>query len=247
MSLEEDILKKVMLLDGAMGTLLSHHLGKLETLDEVSIISPVEVEQIHLDYSMAGADIFKTNTFNNSPHTQKAVELAKNALFRNDQYIAGVIGPILYQNPLEKIIDDFNDSKVDCLLLETCMSLEDTKERIEVIKKRSSLPILVSITLKQDGTSLDGNSAQYFFDTVSQLDIFSFGFNCSFGPQSITKVAMNLKNPLNIPLSAHPNMKDKKSFLEEIKMWINEDIFKMIGGCCGTTPDEIKKLRSIIP
>src|SRR5690606_8733315 len=120
MSLEEAILKKGLLLDGAMGTLLIHHLGKLKDLDEVSLLYPEEIERIHQAYSDAGANILKTNTFNNSSHTKKAVELAKRAIKKKNQFVAGVIGPVFKEVSLEKIVDDFCEGQVDVLLLETC-------------------------------------------------------------------------------------------------------------------------------
>lgn len=245
MSLEEAIQRKILLLDGAMGTMLIHHLGKLESLDEVTLLNPEEVERIHRAYSEAGADILKTNTFNNSSHTKKAVELVRRSK-RDDQFIAGVIGPVLKEVPLEKIIDDFNESKADVLLLETCMSLQDTKERIKMISRRSNLPLMVSMTLTQKGNALSGESAQYFFDTIATDNILSFGFNCSYGPESITDVARTLKNPKSIPLSAHPNKKNQETFFNELKLWKEENLFRMIGGCCGTTPEDIKKIRDSI-
>lgn len=247
MSLEEAILKKGLLLDGAMGTLLIHHLGKLKDLDEVSLLYPEEVERIHQAYSDAGANILKTNTFNNSSHTKKAVELAKRSIKKKNQFVAGVIGPVFKEVSLEKIVDDFCEGQVDVLLLETCMSLKDTEERIRLITSRSSTPLMVSMTLSRDGKAITGETAQSFFDAASQYKIFSFGFNCSFGPESITSAATNLKNPKNIPLTAHPNMQDNNVFFNEVRFWKETGLFHIIGGCCGTTPEDIKKLREIIP
>lgn len=253
MSIQSELQKRILLLDGAMGTLLPKFIPtKLKNLDEAVITYPEIVEQIHQGYSDAGADILKTNTFNNSSYVAQAVSIARKSIIRENQFIAGVIGPVFYKTNLKTIVESFHDSNVDVILLETAISLKDTLRHLEVITQNTNIPVMVSITISQMGNALSGETPTTFLEEISRFDILSFGFNCSFGTTVISKALNELQNPKNIYLSAHPNHglpeapESEAHFFHEIESWVKDKKVNMIGGCCGTTPLHIERMKEFI-
>jgi 5-methyltetrahydrofolate--homocysteine methyltransferase len=233
-SLNEELKNKIVIIDGATGTMLQAQ--NLFT-DILSIESPNSVAHLHENYIKAGAQIIKTNTFNsnlislkNSPYKNQievlniqSIQIAKDMAQKHDQpknpiFVAGVIGPTpisLSKYPIEltdfkkaifQQVEIFNEKKIDLFLIETVYDLKNLTTTLEIIRQISNIPIMVSLTVNKECTHINtGESLREIINELQKYKIFSMGINCSFGPDHLEKTLDFLHQNLNIPLSLHPN------------------------------------------
>ena len=180
--------------------------------------------------------------------------------------------PDLGQKPLEEIVNAFALQAegliiggVDALLIETSQDILEVKLAIEAChiankKTKKEIPIIANITLDQYGKMLLGNNVQSAYTTVSDMGIDIFGLNCSTGPDEMTSSVIWLNEQQDLPILVVPNagMPHNEGGKAVYKMAPDqlskklEDFIikykniKIIGGCCGTTPEHIAELRKII-
>jgi 5-methyltetrahydrofolate--homocysteine methyltransferase len=127
-------------------------------------------------------------------------------------------------------------------------------------KLEKKLPIISNVTLDQYGKMLLGTNIQSAYVTLSNLDIDVFGLNCSTGPSEMTPSVQWLCDQNELPILVMPNAgmpvnehgqakylmspieitKKLEEFIKKHKM------IRLIGGCCGTTPDHITQLRKML-
>jgi 5-methyltetrahydrofolate--homocysteine methyltransferase len=153
----------------------------------------------------------------------------------------------------------------DALLIETGQDILEIKMAIDgcfrAMKKRDIiLPLISNITLDQYGKMLLGSNVQSAYVTLSNLGIDIFGLNCSTGPTEMTPSIQWLCDQNELPILVMPNAgmpineNGKAKYLmspHEITSKLAEFIKKhnkirIIGGCCGTTPNHISSLRSML-
>ena len=180
--------------------------------------------------------------------------------------------PDLGQKPLDEIINAFVLQAeglilggVDALLIETSQDILEVKLVIEAChiamkKTQRDVPIIANITLDQYGKMLLGTSVQSAYTTVSDMGINIFGLNCSTGPDEMTPSVIWLNEQQDLPILVVPNAGMPhneggkavyKMAPDQLSKKLGEFIskyknIKIIGGCCGTTPEHIAKLRNII-
>ncbi len=180
--------------------------------------------------------------------------------------------PDLGQKPLDEIINAFVLQAeglilggVDALLIETSQDILEVKLVIEAChiamkKTQRDVPIIANITLDQYGKMLLGTSVQSAYTTVSDMGINIFGLNCSTGPDEMTPSVIWLNEQQDLPILVVPNAGMPhneggkavyKMAPDQLSKKLGEFIskyknIKIIGGCCGTTPEHIAKLRKII-
>ncbi|HET8856043.1 MAG TPA: homocysteine S-methyltransferase family protein [Nitrososphaeraceae archaeon] len=180
--------------------------------------------------------------------------------------------PDLGQKPLDEIINAFALQAeglilggVDALLIETSQDILEVKLVIEachiaIKKTQRDVPIIANITLDQYGKMLLGTSVQSAYTTVSDMGINIFGLNCSTGPDEMTPSVIWLNEQQDLPILVVPNAGMPhneggkavyKMAPDQLSKKLGEFIskyknIKIIGGCCGTTPEHIAKLRKII-
>jgi 5-methyltetrahydrofolate--homocysteine methyltransferase len=180
--------------------------------------------------------------------------------------------PDLGQIPLDEIINAFALQAeglilggVDALLIETSQDILEVKLVIEschiaMKKTQTKVPIIANITLDQYGKMLLGTNVQSAYTTVVDMGINIFGLNCSTGPDEMTPSVIWLNEQQDLPILVVPNAgmplneggkavykmspdQLSKKLEEFISKYKN---IKIIGGCCGTTPEHIAILRKII-
>jgi 5-methyltetrahydrofolate--homocysteine methyltransferase len=153
----------------------------------------------------------------------------------------------------------------DALLIETGQDVLEMKLAVEscfraLNKLEKSLPIITNATLDQYGKMLLGTNVQSAYTTLSNLDIDVFGLNCSTGPIEMTPSVHWLCEQNELPILVMPNagMPINENGLakylmtpHEITLKLSEFVnkyerLKIIGGCCGTSTDHIKHLRSML-
>jgi len=152
---------------------------------------------------------------------------------------------------------------VDLFILETFWDLSEIKQAITAIKEINDLPVLASMTIGDDGNSLYGTNPETFTRRLDEWGADVIGLNCSVGPQimmeALEKMVKVTKKPLSVmPNAGIPRIVDGRNFYlasgeymaEYARRFIQAGA-KVVGGCCGTTPEYIKSMgsaiRSIIP
>ena len=180
--------------------------------------------------------------------------------------------PDLGQKPLDEIRNAFELQAeglilggVDALLIETSQDILEVKLAIEgshnAIKKTGKkVPIIANVTLDQYGKMLLGTNVQAAYTTVSDMGIDVFGLNCSTGPIEMTQsvqwlndqnehqllVIPNAGMPENVGGQAQYKM-TPENMGDALKDFISKyGKIRIIGGCCGTNPDHIARLRKVI-
>jgi homocysteine S-methyltransferase len=281
--------KKIILLDGAMGTELQRR-GIETTLPLWSAIAlekyPEVVLQIHRDYVQSGADIITTNTFRTLPRTYKiagysdynrkaremlfrAVSLAKDAA-ENDVLVAGSIAPLedCYSPrevpPDREILRDqrdriewFAEADVDLLLLETFNTIREAKISLQLAKK-TGLPVWASFVCEPEGKILSGESVKEGFHILKEEGADALLVNCT-SPETVGLIIESVCGNWDILTGGYANVglspprKDGRinkrlssvNYTKYVEEWIRKGA-TIVGGCCGTTPEHIKSLRTLI-
>ena len=187
-------------------------------------------------------------------------------------YLPSSNDPDLGNVPLNTIVDAFNlqaqgliSGGVDVLLIETSQDILEVKLAIlgsinamEKIGKK--VPIISNVTLDKYGKMLLGTNVQAAYTTVSDMGISVFGLNCSTGPAEMESSIRWLDEQNELPILVMPNAgmpineggnavykmtsKDMSHHLGEFLQKYKR--VRMIGGCCGTTPQHIRELKSIL-
>jgi len=187
-------------------------------------------------------------------------------------YLPSSTDPDLGNISLNTIADAFNMQAqglilggIDVLLIETSQDILEVKLAIigsinamEKIGKK--VPIISNVTLDKYGKMLLGTNIQSAYTTVSDMGISVFGLNCSTGPVEMESSIRWLDEQNELPILVMPNagMPINEGGTAVYKMTSDEMAHKlaeflnkykkirMIGGCCGTTPEHIRELKNIL-
>ena len=144
----------------------------------------------------------------------------------------------------------------DFVFLETMTDLYELKAAILAAKEHSSLPVFVSMSFESRGRTFTGCTVESYGVTAAGLGADAIGINCSLGPAEILPFARRLCRtvPAGIPVFVKPNAGlpnpdgsynlDVEEFAREMQAYASLGV-SMVGGCCGTTPDYIARLREV--
>jgi methionine synthase / methylenetetrahydrofolate reductase (NADH) len=282
----ERIQEGVVVCDGAMGTMLyARGVFLNRCFDELNLSNPDLVRQIHEEYVEAGADLVETNTFGAhrlklGPHgfdaqvtriNREGAQLARQAA-GSQALVAGSIGPL--GKPLEPIgnipfdeavsvyreqVEGLLEGGVDLLMVETLPALDQARAALDAIRALSELPVVVSLTFNEEGTTLYGDKPEDAVRTLESWGVPVVGANCSQGPQSMLETLKRMAAAASTArLCAMPNagapalVEGRYVYLctpEYMASYARRFLaagVSMVGGCCGTTPAHIKNLvRSV--
>jgi 5-methyltetrahydrofolate--homocysteine methyltransferase len=153
----------------------------------------------------------------------------------------------------------------DVLLIETGQDILEIKTAIEgcfraMEKLEKTIPLISNVTLDQYGKMLLGSNIQAAYVTLSNLDIDVFGLNCSTGPVEMTPSVQWLCDQNELPILVMPNagmpinenglakyLMSPKEITEKLSEFIKKyQKIRLIGGCCGTSPEHIMGLRKML-
>ena len=231
MGLRNDLKNKILIFDGAMGTMLQNRgLKTGESPEVLNIKSPEIVSQIHKEYIKAGANIITTNTFGaneiklkNSGFTveeiiSSAVENSKKSIDGENIYIALDIGPIgELLEPMGTLgFDDAYDifkrqiiqgvkSGVNLILIETMTDLYEAKAAILAAKENSDLPVFCTMSFEADKRTFTGCSPTAMVMVLQGLGVDALGINCSLGPKEIEPIIDDILLISKIPIMVQAN------------------------------------------
>ena len=202
-----------------------------------------------------------------------AVNNAKKALkestSKKEKWISLDIGPLgKMLKPLGEL--DFEDAVsvfaktvkigvqcgVDLITIETMNDSYETKAALLAAKENSNLPVFVSNAYNDDGKLMTGADPYTMVSLLEGLGADAIGVNCSLGPKELSNVVKKYLEVSSLPVILKPNaglpkVKDGKTVYNISPDEFCKDVFdlvkcgaRIIGGCCGTTPEYIKKLFS---
>ena len=221
--------------DGAMGTMLQA--GGLKPgacPEEMNIIAPDVVKDIHKQYLAAGATIIETNTFGASrlkldhygfedrvaEFNAAAVRIAKAAIAESgkDARVAGSMGPTgRFIEPLgdldfEEAYDAFREQAkalaeagADLLIIETCIDIQEMRAALLAAKDATNLPVVCQLSYSEDGRTVTGTDPQSAAVILDGLGADIIGVNCSLGPAELIPVVETLAANCRAPISVQPN------------------------------------------
>ena len=147
------------------------------------------------------------------------------------------------------------DAGADLLVVETMMSLAETRAALIAAKEVCDLPVIATLTFEADGRTLFGTDAKTAV-VLESLGASAIGANCSTGPAQMEGIISDMVSVTMIPIIAKPNAglpfldengttcynMEAEEFTEEMQVLVNVGA-TILGGCCGTTPEFIRQLH----
>lgn len=148
------------------------------------------------------------------------------------------------------------DAGADLLVVETMMSLAETRAALIAAKEVCDLPVIATLTFEADGRTLFGTDAKTAAIVLESLGASAIGANCSTGPAQMEGIISDMVSVTTIPIIAKPNAglpfldengttcynMEAEEFTEEMQVLVNAGA-TILGGCCGTTPEFIRQIH----
>lgn len=268
--------KQKLLFDGAFGTYYAYLYDTRELPELANIQYPERVRRIHDEYLKAGAHIIRTNTFAcNTISMGLPWESVKESIRQgyriarevSDAYVAADIGQIPCENQHERemaateyveICRTFLEEGAEVFVFETFSDTEDIREAIELIGNKAF--VIVQFSVNQFGYSHSGLSARKLIERAEKMDgVDAVGFNCGVGPGHMQQIIRSLKLSgkkfvTALPNAGYPQIVSNRMIFDNRNIDyfvaktadIAADGADIVGGCCGTTPEYIRKMRDKI-
>lgn len=282
----EMIEKRVVVLDGATGTNLQKAGMPSGVCPEQWILEhPQALVDLQKAYVEAGADIVYAPTFTASrikleeyglkerleEMNRALVALSKEAVADTGTLVAGdltmtgkqlePIGDLPFETLIEVYKEQARllaDAGVDLFVVETMMSLQETRAALIAIREVCDLPVMASLTYESDGRTLYGTDAKTAMVVLQSLGADAVGLNCSTGPMEMLSAVKEMREVANIPVLAKPNagLPKLEDGVTVYRMTPEEFAAagaalaaagaSIVGGCCGTTPAHIRALADAV-
>jgi homocysteine S-methyltransferase len=198
------------------------------------------------------------------------VKTAREAAKSFDVWVAGSVGPLGVRiEPLGKTSFDearsaFRDQiaalaegGVDLIMLETFGYLEELHQALLAAREVSPrIPVVALVTIDDEGNCLDGSSPETFGVKLTEWGADVVGCNCSVGPVAMLDAIERVRRVTDLPLAAQPNagvprsVEGRNIYLcspEYMASYARKYVaagVRLVGGCCGTTPDHIRIMKS---
>src|SRR4029077_6362952 len=197
-------------------------------------------------------------------------ELAR-AAARDQASVVGAIGPLgLRLEPFgptsraeaqahfARQVRGLLEGGVDGFILETFSDLAELRAGLDAVRAASDLPVVAQMTVGTDGLTYLGTAPEDFAKTLTEWGADVVGVNCSVGPDGVLDAIERMSKVTDRPLSGQPNaglpkaVEDRKIYLASPEYVANyakrmvEAGARFVGGCCGTTPEHIKRIRAYV-
>lgn len=143
---------------------------------------------------------------------------------------------------------------VDLITIETMNDSYETKAAVLAAKENSELPIIVTNAYGENGRLMTGADPAVMAAMLEGMGVDAIGANCSLGPKQLMGVMDELLKYCSVPVAFKPNAGlpksdgkvtyydvDAEEFAQDIKLAVANGV-RIVGGCCGTTPEYIKKV-----
>ena len=279
------ISERVLILDGAMGTLLQERgMPAGGCPEEMNRVAPDVVAGIHAEYAVAGAEILIANSFGGNraklAHyglaeavdelNRRAVELARQA-GGDLVFVGGSVGPTgRFVEPVgdagfDEMVAIFAEqisalagAGADLISFETFLDIRELRAGIIACRDVCDLPIIAQMTFDEAGRTVLGTPPAAAAVTLDALQVDVIGTNCGLGIDGIHDILVQMRQVTPRPLIAQANaglpvLKDGQTLFPgtpaEMVAYHERLIalgVRVIGGCCGTTPDHIRAMRKAL-
>jgi homocysteine S-methyltransferase len=227
-----------------------------------------------LETNTFGANPLKLRTFGLADETARinraAAELARR-VSAGRASVVGAIGPLgvrlepfgvlsrdeafaHFQRQAEGLLA----GGVDGFILETFSDVDEIHEALRAVQSVARLPVIAQMTIGDDGLTQYGTAPETFAKQLTEWGADVIGVNCSVGPAGVLEAVEKLVKATDRPISAVPNaglpkdVGDRKIYLASPEYMASyarrmiEAGARIVGGCCGTTPEHIKKIRDYV-
>jgi len=198
------------------------------------------------------------------------VKLAREAI-GSGGYVAGAMGPLgvriepLGKTSFEEARQAFQqqaqalaEGGCDLIILETFDNLSELHQAIQGVRAVGDLPIVAQMTIDDDGRAPDGTTPAEFAARLTEWGADVVGVNCSVGPVAMLEAVEAMARATTQPLSAQPNAGKPRNvdgrnlylaspeYMADYARLFIQAGSKLVGGCCGTTPEHIKWIRNYV-
>lgn len=201
---------------------------------------------------------------------RRGVELAKEAA--NGQcYVAASIGPVGQalkpvgklkkedaENAYREYIQGLLKGEPDLILCETFNDLNELRLVLSVLQKLTDMPVIVQMAFGKDNRTARHNTPEQMLETLRHFPVTAVGVNCGVGPSHTLELVKHIVPLTDLPVSAQPNAGlpqevhgrrlylSSPEYLATYAQRMVQSGAKLVGGCCGTTPEHIKMMRAAI-
>lgn len=264
-------MNKIQFFDGGMGTMLQAAGLKAGELPEaLNLTNKDMIRAVHRTYAEAGSEYITANTFganclkfdNYDEIIKAGIDLAKEA-GKKVLLDIGPTGKLL--KPMGEL--DFNDAidifaktvisgrdGADAVLIETMSDTYEIKAAVLAAKENCSLPVIVTMIFDEKGRLLTGADIKTAVTMLEGLGIDAVGLNCGLGPKQMIEYVKELRKWTSLPIAVQPNAGLPVSVNGKTIFNVEPDEFALdmkqiaelgvsyLGGCCGTTPEHIRKM-----
>jgi homocysteine S-methyltransferase len=268
----------------ARGVTINRCYDELNITDPGLILS-IHEEYLQAGAEIIESNTFGANRFRLTRHglagkmeeiNAAGVRLARQAVEHlkekqaGEAWVAGAVGPLgVRLEPLGKTgLDEAREAfaeqigalakaGVDLLIIETMPALNEAHEALAAARETApDLPVLVMVTVDDDGNCLDGASPAQAAALLTEWGAGAIGVNCSTGPATVLTAIEAMRPATTLPLAAMPNagmpraVEGRNIYLcspEYMASFARKAIqagVQFVGGCCGTTPNHIRAMRS---
>ena len=244
------------------------------SIDNPDMIIDIHKQYVNAGSDVIYANTFGANRYklSKSKYSVKevisaAIANAKKACEGTDTKVALDLGPIgkmmepIGDMKFEEAYDIYKEqvlagSEADLIVLETQTDLYEVKAAVLACKENSNLPIMVTMTFEENQRTFTGCTIESMAVTLSALCVDAIGINCSLGPKELYSLVEKLRKWTTLPIVVKPNAglpdpvtnnynTTPEEFAEEMKKMISLGV-KVFGGCCGTNPDYVKALKTML-
>ncbi|HEX5962162.1 MAG TPA: bifunctional homocysteine S-methyltransferase/methylenetetrahydrofolate reductase, partial [Gemmatimonadales bacterium] len=244
--------------------------GLVQEVHEAYVKAGAEI----LETNTFGANPVKLSSHGLDDETEAinraAVTIARRAA-KGRALVVGAIGPLGIRlepwgpTAREEAIGFFSrqvrgllEGEVDGFILETFGDLHEVEVALCAVKALSGLPVIAQMTVGQDGNTSYGTTVETIASKLTELGADVVGLNCSVGPAAMLDALERMVERTDRPLSAQPNaglpraVDDRRIYLaspEYMGSYARRMIqagARFVGGCCGTTPDHIRKIHAYV-
>ncbi|CAH1207250.1 Bifunctional homocysteine S-methyltransferase/5,10-methylenetetrahydrofolate reductase [Paenibacillus plantiphilus] len=187
----------------------------------------------------------------------------------DDAYVVGAVGAIRagkrrnirtseLTKSFQQQIHALVDAGVDGLILETFYDLEELELALSIARKATSLPVICQFAVEKEAVTQDGLSLGAAFERVRSAGADVVGFNCRSGPNGIMRAIDSIAEEIKLPLSVFPNAgipdyvdgkymftASPEYFADSARKFADRGA-RIIGGCCGTTPEHIAAIAEAL-
>lgn len=227
----EELNKRLLVIDGAMGTqLMNQGVRPEDCFDAQNLTNPEMVLAVHKNYVKAGADIIETNTFGANAikladyksANVRAINMAAATLARkavgDHGFVCGSIGPLgKMLDPLGEITFDqayeafaaqaraLEEGGADVISVETISDLQEMRAGVMAVKNETKLPVIASLTYDDGEKTIYGTPPEVAVTVLEALGVDVIATNCSTGPEGMLLVSKKLLAASNKPIMVMPN------------------------------------------